>query len=194
MFRINKNMFKIDKNTHLAILFTFAVIFIVFYLYHTIQDLKKIQNELTKINNDILTLKRNSAIIDRLENDRLSREINKNQVKLNETAVIYPNNTLVEKDNIEDDDISVQTEELQEILNNSSSSSSTSENESVHEKMSKNLNIEVEENENEEIVETEKLDLNSLTLEELKELCKKHGLSTKGSKSVLKERLNEIQL
>ncbi len=197
-------MFKIDKNTHLAILFTFAVIFIVFYLYHTIQDLKKVQNELTKINNDILTLKRNSAVIDRLENDRLSREINKNQVNINKlnnnpnTIIYTTNETETEKDethNLQEDNESVQTKELEDILNNSSSSSSDTESVSENDNLevSKNAHIEIEE-ENEEVEEIEKIDLHSLTLEELKELCKKHGLSTKGSKSVLKERLNEIQI
>lgn len=202
-------MFKIDKNTHLAILFTFAVIFIVFYLYHTIQDLKKIQNELTKINSDILTLKRNSAVLDRLENDRLSRQINKKNENFNDSVIITDKPIEFEKINqvpvIEEDNESIETQELQDILNNSSSSSSSStislseheenvnmlEEEQEHTTLDKDLNL----NNDEEILEeVEKVDLNSLTLEELKELCKKHGLSAKGSKSILKERLNEIQL
>jgi len=49
-------MFKFNKGTHLTILATFAIVFIVIYLYFTITDLRKIQAEVAKLKTKVAAL------------------------------------------------------------------------------------------------------------------------------------------
>jgi hypothetical protein len=49
-------MFKAGKSTHLTILATFALVFIVVYLYYTITDLRKLQIEVSKLSKTVQTL------------------------------------------------------------------------------------------------------------------------------------------
>lgn len=93
-------MFKIDKSTHLLILFTFAIIFVVVYLYYTIMDVRKMQKEIKTLSEDVLALKKEQA--------------HENQIVLQEEEKkVIP---IVLATEIDDEISSVHTEEIQEVL------------------------------------------------------------------------------
>lgn len=84
MFKIIKQM-KINTSTHLTILFTFAIIFVVIYLYYTIVDVrkitldvKKISQDLAKLNNELTEMKKTSVDVNKMfnMNDVLTQELN----------------------------------------------------------------------------------------------------------------------
>lgn len=54
-------MFKFNKGTHLTILATFAIVFIVIYLYFTITDLRKLQGEVTRLRTKVAALEQSSC-------------------------------------------------------------------------------------------------------------------------------------
>ena len=54
-------MFKFNKGTHLTILATFAIVFIVIYLYFTITDLRKLQGEVTRLRTKVSALEESAA-------------------------------------------------------------------------------------------------------------------------------------
>ena len=49
-------MFKLDKNTHMMILFTFALVFVVIYLYYTITDVRKMQRDIARLSSEVSVL------------------------------------------------------------------------------------------------------------------------------------------
>jgi len=49
-------MFKLSKSTHLTVIATFAIVFIVIYLYYTITDLRKLQIEVSKLSKQVQSL------------------------------------------------------------------------------------------------------------------------------------------
>lgn len=49
-------MFKFNKSTHITIISTFAIVFIVIYLYYTITDLRKLQIEVSKLSKQVQEL------------------------------------------------------------------------------------------------------------------------------------------
>lgn len=55
-------MFKAGKSTHLTILATFAIVFIVIYLYYTITDLRKVQIDVAKLTKEVQALKSSAAV------------------------------------------------------------------------------------------------------------------------------------
>jgi len=84
MFKIIKQM-KINTSTHLTILFTFAIIFVVIYLYYTIidvrkisLDIKKLSQDITKLNNELTEMKKTSVDVNKMfnMNDVLTQELN----------------------------------------------------------------------------------------------------------------------
>lgn len=50
---VSLKMIKLNKTTHLMILFTFAIIFVVFYLYYTINDVRQLKAENKKLSADV---------------------------------------------------------------------------------------------------------------------------------------------
>lgn len=101
-------MFKIDKSTHLLILFTFAIIFVVVYLYYTIIDVRKIQKELKTLSEDVLALKKLQA----QENQATLHEEEQKRV----IPIVLATETEPELDFEVDEDESVHTEEVQAVL------------------------------------------------------------------------------
>lgn len=76
---------KINTTTHLTILFTFAIIFVVIYLYYTIidvrkisLDIKKLSQDITKLNNELTEIKKTSVDVNKMfnMNDVLTQELN----------------------------------------------------------------------------------------------------------------------
>ncbi len=56
-------MFKFNKGTHLTILATFAIVFIVIYLYFTITDLRRLQNEVSRLRQKVSALEETTAVL-----------------------------------------------------------------------------------------------------------------------------------
>ena len=114
-FKSKKGM-KFNKLTHLTIIVVLAIIFIVVYLYYTIKDVKKIHNEvqkltthITEMNNSIANI--TSTIIPLLNNNQVSAS---NNVPKGGQCVYVSN--LQEKVNMDDDESSVNSQELKTIM------------------------------------------------------------------------------
>jgi hypothetical protein len=137
---------KLNASTHLTIIFTFALIFVVIYLYYTIIDVRKVSSDLNKItkelqslstsvsklNNDIAEVQKTNQDVNRIfnMNDILTQEINNlmpmvNKLtdnKVTESDIISYTSVECTDDictiqNEEDDKESVDTIDLKKILN-----------------------------------------------------------------------------
>jgi len=201
-------MIKFDKTTHLLILFTFAIIFIVLYLYSTINnvnkinlDLKKTNSDIQKINSDLqvitnslnnLNLAINNLSIQKQSNivetqiKQVVPSINKNTLSSppikTESIKSTSNTNELEEEEDDDEEVasSVDTEDLKNILNDGDKlkddeTDIDEENNSESNKSSKN--------------DVKNVDITKFKYEELKELCKKKGISTKGTKEQLVAKL-----
>ena len=76
-------MIKINKTTHISLLFTFAVVFISVYLYYTIVDVKHLKRETKKLMEDVggltkLATELTKRVTDTMNvNEHVVRELNK---------------------------------------------------------------------------------------------------------------------
>lgn len=70
---------KISSSTHLTILVTFALIFVVIYLYYTITDVRKMSVELKKVTQDVQTLSSSFAKVsnDLIEVQKMGLDVSK---------------------------------------------------------------------------------------------------------------------
>jgi hypothetical protein len=158
-------MMKLNKTVHIMILLTFAIVFVVIYLYYTINDLKKLSVETKKNAQDI------QSVVTTL--NALNKAINDLRIK-ESTVVVKPVSVPIVFDQEEQD------EEEEE------------EDEMTHDDIKNILLEEIEEEEEEEEEEVnEETDLTLLKLDQLKQLCKDKNLSMKGTKHQLIERLTE---
>jgi len=135
----NYKRMKINSSTHMTILVTFALVFVVIYLYYTITDVRKMSVELKKASQDIQTLSTSVAKLsnDVVEiqkmgldvnkmfnmNDMLTQELNglisqqltqSQPVCKESVCVTQVEQTAIEAD---DDDESVDTADIKKILN-----------------------------------------------------------------------------
>jgi len=215
-------MIKFNKSTHLMILFTFAIIFVVLYLYYTINDVKRMSNELKKITSDVqkinldiqglnvalnnLNLATNNLIIQKQPqtqqissvfvkpvNSQSSGAKNDSSCQKQSPSALIND---LEDDDEDDDATSVNTEELKNIINeNDDVEEETSEVEKKKESVIPNDDVsdddESDDNDDLELEATpaETIDFHKLKYEELKDLCKKNGISTKGTKDQLISKL-----
>jgi len=200
------------------ILFTFAIIFIVLYLYYTINDVKRISNEIKKVSTDVqkLTLDfqgLNGSLnnLNLATNNLIIQKQSQGGAPVNSTVQLASKNniqmkqalpTIVNQFNMNDDDdddaTSVNTEELKKIINENDCNEADDCNiksDQVNE--SGNVDDDSDDDDEDDInddleIETvvEQPDLNKLKYEELKDLCKKKGISAKGTKDQLITRLN----
>lgn len=222
-------MIKFNKSTHLMILFTFAIIFVVLYLYYTINDVKRMSNELKKITSDVqkinldiqglngalnnLNLATNNLIIQKQPqqissvvvkpvNSQSSGAKNDSSCQKQSPSALIND---LEDDDEDDDATSVNTEELKNIINeNDDVEEETSEVEKKKESVIPIDDVsdddESDDNDDLELEATsallksvatpiETIDFHKLKYEELKDLCKKNGISTKGTKDQLISKL-----
>ena len=158
-------MIKINKTTHIMILSTFALIFVVVYLYYTINDVKKLSVE----------VKKNAADI-----TKLTLEVQ------NAMSVI----TNLNKDVLEVKGQSVCNKRFEDLKDDAQSEQS-----SVDSEMLKKIIVGEEDEETEvkavETVAAETTpDFQNMKYEELRDELKRRGMSTKGTKLDLIARLS----
>lgn len=208
-------MIKFNKSTHLMILFTFAIIFVVLYLYYTINDVKRMSNELKKITSDVqkinldiqglngalnnLNLATNNLIVQKQSHQNttasvqvVAKPVNNSQscqIKQSSTALIND----LEDDDEDDDATSVNTEELKNIINENDGEEEEEKSSESEKKESiiptDGVSDADESDDNDDLKLEETVDFHKLKYEELKDLCKKKGISTKGTKDQLISKL-----
>lgn len=138
---------KINTTTHLTILFTFAIIFVVIYLYYTIidvhknsLDIKKLSQDITKLNNELTEMKKTNVDVNKMfnMNDVLTQELNsllnipdikiegscveidtgsKCTVGISATGTATGTGTVQSPIELDDDDESVDTIDIKKMLN-----------------------------------------------------------------------------
>lgn len=171
-------MIKINKTTHIMILSVFAIVFIVVYLYYTVNDVKKLSIEVKKNSADITKLTQDIQnamnVLTNLNNDVL--EVKGKSIGTSNASVAL----VVDKDEEE----------------------ANSEESSVDSQMFKKIitGDDDDDDDGEDVVEDEPLeeeaeevptpvDYKSMKYDELKDEAKRRGLSAKGSKDQLIARL-----
>ena len=126
-------MLKLDKNTHLMIIVTFSLIFIVVYLYYTITDVRNMQKTIKKLTDDLVIVSQKVHTLedkcvqsfskqqacnpapkqDTLkDNGKKGNVVSVTQVVVNETLPIDTTYVSCE----DEDDQSVLTSEVREVL------------------------------------------------------------------------------
>lgn len=183
------------------ILFSFALVFIVVYLYYTINDVKKLGIEVKKNAQDLQALAKS-----------LAKQVSEKQVcekpaKTNETVVIQDSGKSVKivTEDDDDDDIEeeITPEEMKKLLNEiptdddddeddvpEAIADAVDEEHAVEEEVEEEAEEEIKEAvEPEEVVEDTLEQLKKLKLEELKTLCKNNNVPIKGTKEQLIARL-----
>ena len=169
-------MIKINKTTHIMILSVFAIVFIVVYLYYTVNDVKKLSIEVKKNSADITKLTQDIQnamnVLTNLNNDVL--EVKGKSIGTSKASLAL----VVDKDEEE----------------------TNSEESSVDSQMFKKIITGDDDDDGEDVVEDEPLeeeveevpapvDYKSMKYDELKDEAKRRGLSAKGSKDQLIARL-----
>jgi hypothetical protein len=102
-------MFKIDKSTHMMIMFTFAIVFVVVYLYFTITDVRKMQRDMVRLSEEVLNLQK--MLIKQQQPTQLVQQVPKVQLPKVEVSEKTHSNEIVP----EDED-SVVTEDIRAAL------------------------------------------------------------------------------
>lgn len=209
-------MIKIDKNTHLMILFTFALVFVSVYLYYVIVDVRKIQVDIKKLTEEAesrkVTVAKDMEALSNVVRQMSSISPSQQYVAPTPSTVIEPVCTMPEvkeihpsqvkkereadagkpqiQQNIEDDN-SVSTEDIRQTLD--CESDGVDEIDEILQNTNESHEV-VEEQV--ELVEGKHVydkqdELHSMKYEELRDLCKSYGLSTKGTKEAIIKRLQE---
>lgn len=189
-------MFKLDKNTHMMVLFTFSLIFIVVYLYYTITDVRKMQKEVRRISDELLKLQTKTP-----EPPVQSKPI-PSPVPTQAPAPAPPPVPIVECKQVEpdaEDDESVLTEEIRETLECTDDEEADIDLQAIINSSDNVVGTVVEPVAVETLVEPvvvsevviDEAEILQMKYDDLKDLCKKRNLSQKGAKDVLIKRLLE---
>lgn len=183
-------MFKIDKTTHVLILLTFSTIFVSIYMYYTIYDVKQLSKKVTSLSTEVLNLK---VKVDM--NDSNSKRVSEQPPATKSIPEVVKSCPIV----IKSEPVVPKSEPVQTVYN--VTAPHNSDNDSVNtDELKKIINdsddiIEVDENyegiDNDEY-EEEAVDLHTLKLDQLKNMCKENGLSYKGSKDQVITRLEDF--
>lgn len=186
-------MLKINKTTHIMILSVFAIVFIVVYLYYTINDVKKLSAEVKKNSADITKLTQDiqnaMTVITNLNSDIL--EVKGNSIG----SFVRQKSQFKSKLEINDDESeqsSVDSQLLKNIL------VEHDDDGTVEEVIESDEGVDIKEIVEDNIIETDikeekvVVDYKSMKYEELKELTKRKGISSKGTKDQLIARLVSI--
>lgn len=185
-------MMKLNQTTHILILFTFVIIFVGFYLYHTIADVKRLNVEVKKLTTDLQNIANGLSNISKelsevrqCDNQTCSiqqvpLEVTQTTIKSEQEPKVVINKILENED--DDDSSSVNTEELKKIINDDVEEEDEEEQE--------------EDEIFEEIIKSEPQftheELDKKKLPEIKDLCRLKGLETKGTKEQLISKLLSI--
>lgn len=202
-------MFKIDKSTHMLILFTFALVFVVVYLYYTITDLRKMQKEVKRLTDELAALKAGTGANAKVQvlspaaaavpAPQPSPPVGAQQAKV-VVKQLAP-------EPVADDASSVASDEIREALKGSDDedekpavapvpSGAKEEEGDGEEQEDAEINIEdliaapaAKDATGEAATEITLDILGKMKYEDLREYCRKHGLSQKGNKDVLMSRI-----
>lgn len=205
-------MFKLDKNTHMMVLFTFSLIFIVVYLYYTITDVRKMQREVKRISDELAQLQsKNSTATPPSPvpaSPPASNHVPVNvcvKATTNEVTVVDVSDQIKETETVIDqapqvpaadqvtidpitqfqDNESVVTEEIRDTLD-------CTDDEDIDLQNIINSSAPAQDIIESDIkVELDSAELAKMKYEDVKDMCKSKNLSTKGSKDVLIKRLLE---
>ena len=200
-------MFKLDKNTHMMVLFTFSLIFIVVYLYYTITDVRKMQKEVKRLSDELLKLQKEPPVQIKPVTAPTPAPATApiNPVPIVECKQVEPSADI----NIHEDDGSVFTDEIRETLECTDDdedidlqniiNSADKQTFGVADVVAGAAVVEVgavAEAVVEAVVDVgavaiDEADILQMKYDDLKELCKKRNLSQKGAKDVLIKRLLE---
>lgn len=193
-------MFKLNKNTHMMILMTFTVVFVVVYMYYAIRDIKVIYSDVKKMEADITTLKTKQEA---LENEtKVIKQLissvpppQQQPMPMQEVfEMVFPVPKMPVTQHAvivqEEDNDSVSTEDIKKLVpdDEEEPEQPTLETPEPVAEAVKELEPVIESQE--EPVKTYSEDeLKKMKFEEVKDICKKMNVNTKGSKEVLISRI-----
>ena len=184
-------MLKIDKTTHMMILFTFGLVFVSVYLYYTIIDVRRVQTEMKKLVEENEVRKAaTSKEIEALSNAIMQLSVKAPQTKAASEVCEVKHDRVqvvemipVEK-TLDKDDDSVITDDIRKSLDCDTDDD--------------NVDVEIEaildsdpEGKKKSDTEMSIARLQAMKYEELRDLCKDLGISYKGVKDVLYKRLHD---
>ncbi len=218
-------MAKLNKTTHLMILFTFAIVFVVIYLYYTIGDVRKMSSEVKRLTGEVSKLNQDVqnilAIMPKMPSSASNLQIpvpssSQTQVQVQQVQQqvqpvvqkqkvsassqslpaqpsVQATSQLVKQvlpdDSDEDDASSVNTEDLKKIINDvdevNVDNVEDGHIEVLHDELPEQEgHVQLEQETVKEEVFSEE-DLKKLKYEEIKDLCRTRGISTRGTKEQL---------
>lgn len=198
-------MFKLDKNTHMMILFTFALVFIVIYLYYTITDVRKMQRDIARLTSEVsaLTNKGPSNVPVSVsapspaptsgQVPRASAPPPTPVVQIKECKPVAESKTVVPVEEDAMSDSSVTTEDIKATLD------SVDAELELEQELELDTDTVVEAKgdidaileEDEAVIVEPFNDLHKMKFDDIKELCRSKGIKIQGSKDVLIKRLIE---
>ena len=113
-------MIKFNKSTHLTIIATFAIVFIVIYLYFTITDLRKLQGEVARLRQKIATLEENADSASQScplkpPSEQQPPPAKKAETNTSSASMVIPLSPVIKEED-DDDDSSVLTEDIKKML------------------------------------------------------------------------------
>lgn len=178
-------MFKLNKATHMLILMTFTIVFVVVYLYYMIRDVKKIYAEVKTHTTELANLKSLAAEVQEIKTV-VSGLASSPPPAITEAMFLQqfipqpppappsvkPDVVISEKAVVDDDIESVATDDIKKLVEDD-------EEPEVHD--------------NDEIIKADlKQDapftedsLKKMKMDEIKEICKKQGITIKGTRESL---------
>ena len=179
-FARSNKMLKINKSVHFTILTVFAIVFVCVYLYYTINDVKKIAVEVKKHGQDIANIVTSLGAI-----TKELTEIKKQKVTctIPQPSVPEVQATEVQTSAPVEDNESVQTDDVKNLL------SDIPDDDDDKVAVDNDISVELGEVAPKDIKTLTLEDLKAETYEDLKKYCKDNGLSTKGTKDAIIQRI-----
>jgi len=184
------------------ILLTFVLIFIVFYLYYTIVDVKKMNQELLKLGKEVQSLSSGFATLSKEVLSLRNAALPAPACCFRPGAVPAEQNLVIDDEDEDEDEVS--SEDLKKIINDADSedegdAAASVQDEDVEsdvpiDKVHNDADAPVEETESTLEKPLSAEDLKKMKYDEIKELCKQKGVTVKGSKDVLVEKLEKLLL
>jgi hypothetical protein len=178
-------MFKLDKNTHMMILFTFALVFVVIYLYYTITDVRKMQRDIARLSSEVSALANKQPTAPQVAPAPPTAPVSP-VVEIKECKPIVESKVATASSTEEDvlSESSVTTEDIKATLDSvDAEDADADEDEPVIVAQE-----DIQPTPSEVDVSGE---LGKMKFEDIKELCRSKGIKIQGSKDVLIKRLIE---
>lgn len=183
-------MFKLNKATHMLILMTFTIVFVVVYMYYMIKDVKKIYAEVKAQGTEIANLKSLASEVQEVKGlvsgllstppPMVTEAMFMQQFMPMPAPAPQSNNikpVVVEEAPKDDDVDSVATEDIKKLVEDDEEAQETA-TEAIPQV--------------ENVVPDEE-SLKKMKLDDIKEVCKKMGISTKGTRDSLVSKILEAK-